>query len=87
MYVVFFKCVDQFIFLLSTTNYTSEVIILTETWLTQNNKDNAFKQGFDPKHVVRENSLSGGVSLFYKESLDVEKVDELCLCNLDIESY
>ena len=53
--------------------------------MTLNNKDNAFVQIYDSNHVVRENSLSGGVSLVYKESLDVEIVDGLCLHNLDIE--
>ena len=81
----FFKRVDQFISLLCTTSYSPDVIVLVETWLTLNNKDNASIQGYDSKHIVRENSLSGGVSIFYKESLDAKIVDELCLCNLDIE--
>ena len=67
------------------TNYTLDVIVLVETRLTLNNKDNASIQGYVLKHIVRENSLSEGVSIFYKESLDVNRVDELCLFNLKIE--
>ena len=81
----FFKRVNQFISLLCTTSCTPDVTLLVETWLNLNNKDNASIQCYDSKHILRENSLSGGVSIFYKESLDAKIVDELCQSNLEIE--
>ena len=71
--------------MLQSFNYEPNVIVLSETWLCENNKNNATIPGYSAVHVVREGS-SGGVSIFYRDCLHVEVFEDLSVCNASIEA-
>ena len=41
---------------------------------------------YETKHGARENSLSGGISILYKQKIDLEVINILCRSKLSIES-
>ena len=82
----FFKHIDDFICILNSCNYIPDVIVLTETWLTNDNKNAAIVEGYCAVHTIRENANSGGVSIFYKQVLNVEVLDKCVLSNISIET-
>ena len=81
----FYRHIDEFTSLLQTANYLPDIIILSETWLTNENKEYAILNGYQSKHVIREIGCSGGISVFYANELNIEVLNELCLCNSSIE--
>ena len=64
----FYRHIDEFISLLQTANYLPDIIILSETWLTNENKEYAILNGYQSKHVIREIGCSGGISVFMQMS-------------------
>ena len=54
-----------------------DVACFTETWLTENTKDQIVMDKYVPFHKVRRNALraSGGVSLFVNEDIPATKLD------------
>ena len=82
----FFKHIDDFICILDSCTYDPDVIVLTETWLTNENSDFAKIEGYKVIHTVRKNAHSGGVSIFYKNFLNVDKLDELTINDASIET-
>ena len=71
--------------LLSNLLKTPDIIALTETWLNQYNMDNFFIEGYNAFHIVREPNEHGGVSLFVRDGLQCEKIDEFSYRNSLIE--
>ena len=63
-----------------------DVIILTETWLSELSKPYAELEGYNSYHQVREERRSGGVSIFCRQDLNVETLDHLSVCNQTIET-
>ena len=43
-------------------------------------------EGYCAVHTIRENANSGGVSIFYKQVLNVEVLDKCVLSNISIET-
>ena len=82
----FFRHIDDFICILSSCNYDPDLIVLTETWLTDTNVDHANIEGYSVVHSIRQNANSGGVSIFYKKSLNIEKLDDFTVNNGAIET-
>ena len=58
----FHKHCDEFIGFLNCINLKFDVIILTETWLSDLNKDVANIVGYDVVHSIRTKKQCGGVS-------------------------
>ena len=69
--------VDDFLAYLKTIDYTPNIIILCETWLTDNSCNLANIDSYLATHTVRKSSRSGGVSAYYPYDLNVEVLDSL----------
>ena len=64
----------------------SAAIILTETWLNDDNKDLANIPGYIGFHTIRLNRRSGEVSVFVRDDLNAVIHKDLCLSDQTIES-
>ena len=64
-------------------NFIPEILVLTETWFTDNNIQNI--PGYNSYHTLRIGRSSGGVSIYVKDSFISSKIVELCISNLSIE--
>ena len=62
-----------------------DIIAITETWLTNFNKDLFQLEGYHAYHLVRHTNPHGGVSLFVSKSIQTEIIDSLTLVNELIE--
>ena len=62
-----------------------DIIVLSETWLTSENVDSAHIEGYSEIHTIRPTN-SGGISIFYRNHLCIEKITSMSLCNSSIES-
>lgn len=82
----FYKNADSFLAVLKGLVNAPDIIILSETWLTEVNKDCAIIDGYVAHHTVRSIGRSGGVSVFTRDTLDANYCDSLCLSNGDIET-
>jgi hypothetical protein len=82
----FNKNIDNFTAVLNSLCFVPDDIVLTETWLTNDNKIYANIDNYKSFHTIRESGRSGGVSIFYKSCIDVEFVDSLSVCNKTIET-
>ena len=71
--------------LLASMLQTPDIIALTETWLDNDNMNNFSIEGFYSYHMVRDNRMHGGVSIFIREGLNCEKVEEYSYVNSLIE--
>ena len=70
---------------ISSLNFHPSIIILTETWLNENNLSLSNIEGYTAYHVTRPRGRGGGVSVFIRCDLTARKLDEFCLCNDTIE--
>ena len=61
------------------------VMFFSETWLNDDDKDTMIFNGYHSFHVVRENRLHGGVSVFVKDNIDAELIEEFSYVNSEIE--
>ena len=71
--------------MLSNLTQGPDILALTETWLDDNNKMNLKIDGYYAYHVVREPKKHGGVSLFIREHLVTENVEQFTYLNSLIE--
>ena len=60
-----------------------QIIILTETWFSNENAWNL--EGYASYNTIRPIRRSGGVSVFVKNNLVSNKLQNLCICNENIE--
>ena len=72
--------------LMSTILQEPEIIVLTETWLTEMNKDYCNLNGYVAFHTIREIGRSGGVSIFVKNDVQCKLINEFSLSNSFMES-
>ena len=82
----FHKNSDEFSCFLSALRREPDILVLTETWLSSENMNVATIAGYEAVHRVRENARSGGVSIFYRDGMKVDKVPDLSISNQNIES-
>ena len=69
------KKFDGFLVLLGQLNFRFDIIVLTETWLTESNRDVFKLPGYNSVHVVRPGYVrGGGVSIFYNENFNCKIV-------------
>ena len=71
--------------LLSGLNHAPDILALTETWLDKDNKTNYVLEGYRSVHVVRENRMRGGVSIFISSKHDFEMIEEYCFVTENLE--
>ena len=71
--------------LLETFYSKPDIIVISETWLTDEKLRGAYIDGYEGVHSIRCGGRSGGISIFYKIGLNVSKCDLFCLNNDTIE--
>ena len=72
--------------LFGTFSNKPNAIVCTETWNSPSTYEMCKFRGYDGFHTFRENSRGGGVSVFCESGYQIQKVDELSVCNLTIET-
>jgi hypothetical protein len=77
--------IDKFIAVMESLSQQPEIIIITETWLSDD-AGPSIMEGYQAFHTVRSNGKGGGVSVFCKRDLPVDKIEYLCNCSPTIES-
>ena len=82
----FHKNCDEFIGFLKNLKFSFDIIILTETWLSDANTNLCYLDGYDVVHSVRKAKAGGGVSMFIRDSLKFNINNNLCLNNDIFES-
>ena len=71
--------------LLGSMLQSPDIIAITETWLNSENMNCYSLDGYDSYHVVREKGKHGGVSIFIKDSLNYENIEDFTFLNSLIE--
>ena len=82
----FNKNIDNLLNDLNALSRCPDAIILTETWLNDDNKELANIPGYIVFHTIRLNRCSGGVSVFVRDDLNAVIHKYLCLSDQTIES-
>jgi len=72
---------------LETLDISPDVIILSETWLKDENKHLANIEGYDASHTTRDAGIiGGGTSIFYKNKHIAKHLESLTIMNNNIET-
>ena len=79
------KNTDNIQSFLKCLNSSPDIITITETWLTDNNKFLHEFPGYHSYHLVRNIRAQGGVSVYVSDNLESEQQHDLTLINNDIE--
>ena len=76
--------IEEFESFFNTLNKKFDILIFTETWLTEDNKDYCRFEGYEQNHLIRpiDNNLDfksrgGGISIFTKRYLNCKYRDDL----------
>ena len=64
---------------------TPDILVLTETWLTPEDKNSININGYYSFNIVRENRQHRGVSIFVRQHVDCTLLDQFSFINDDIE--
>ena len=77
---------DEYNILFKSIDNPFNIMIFTETWLTENNKHLCNFEGYTPLHLLRPidrhfdlKTKGGGVSIFIKNNIDFKYREDLCL--------
>ena len=71
--------------LLETISNKPDLLVVTETWLIESDLNEVYVEGFSAFHSTRPTGRGGGVSLFYRESLECIKCDAISCVDESIE--
>ena len=82
----FYKHIDELEAFLSLLIETPHIIVISETWLKNNNCHTATITGYTPVHCNRESQNSGGISIYIKNEIDFKQLPHLTYSNQTIES-
>ena len=82
----FYKHRDQLVAMLAELKYLPDILVLTETWLTIDDKDTASLEGYEVFHTIRTNTKSGGVSIYFRADLAFELLNNFSVCHHFVES-
>ena len=82
----FNKNSTEFLAYLDSTEHIFDIIILSETWINESTLVLSNIPGYCSVHSYRSNMVSGGISIFIRESIKFETIDGLVLSNNIIES-
>ena len=77
---------DAFVAFLNTINVKPDIIVITETWMSEANSSLCSIDGYIPYHSVRGTGRGGGVSVYCVETLNSNRVDNLSIVNDTIET-
>ena len=76
--------------MISSLKFPFKTIILTETWINEQNYDLCFLKNYKAFHTYRPKdhiyTISGGVSIFCLETITAEKLDTYSVCKSHIET-
>ena len=81
----FNKNIDEFLGFLTNCEHSFDIIILTETWAKDETQSLCHISGFNSAHNFRHDKRGGGVSIFIKENLQYDVIDEMNISDVDIE--
>ena len=76
---------NEMISLLDTLTQQPDIIAISESFLDSDNIDSFHLENYQGFHSVRNTSKRGGVSIFLKQSLTVDNIEELSFINGEIE--
>ena len=83
---------DEYNILFKAIDNPFNVMVFTETWLTENNKDLCNFEGYNPLHLLRPvdaqfdlKTKGGGVSMFIKDNIEFKYRKDLSLTTPTIE--
>ena len=62
-----------------------DVIVISETWLRNSSKHLYYMDGYTAFHLVRTSKEHGGVSIYVKNEIHTDVLDQYCIVNDDIE--
>lgn len=64
-----------------------DVIALTETWLQEHTKHIYSIEGYTPFHLVRTDREHGGITVYTKNVINAEVLEQFCFINRNIEIF
>ena len=76
---------DEMIAVLEAINKQPDILVLTESFLDSNSLRTSKIDGYNDFHVVRGDTNRGGVSIYTRSHLEVDRVDEFSYVNAEIE--
>ena len=79
------KNIDHIIAFLNTLVTPPDILAVTETWLSNINKDFFQLSGYHSYHLVRNTRAQGGVSVFISDKIQSSQVKEMTMINSNIE--
>ena len=82
----FNRNIDMLLSILESMEYKPDILVLTETWLHSDNVQNVHINGYQSTHCVRSERQSGGVSIFFSNSVEAKVLDQVTVCNACIET-
>lgn len=77
---------DKLMSVLDTIANPPEIIVLTETWLTEANVACSNIEGYESYHTMRAEGRGGGVSIYFREDTSAVKIEQFCFCTITIET-
>ena len=77
------KNYDNFLIFLDRMGHDFDFIILTESWLTENNRNNYPISGYKCHTTVRTDSIGGGVAIYCKESYTCKVLISEANCSIE----
>lgn len=77
--------IDKITAFLSTLAIPPDILAITETWLTDTNKDFFDLPGYHAYHLVRNTRTQGGVTVFVSDDVESAQVKNLSFVNDNIE--
>ena len=83
----YFANQDKLTAFMNSLTVEPKVIVLSETWLTEINKDFCNLDGYSAFHTIRGGGRrSGGVSILINHAITCKKIPEFCFANNILES-
>ena len=84
--------IDEYNILFKAIDNPFNIMVFTETWLTEDNKHLCNFEGFTPLHLLRPidaqfdlKTKGGGVSIFIKHNIEFKYREDLCLTTPTVE--
>lgn len=84
--------IDEYNILFKAIDNPFNILVFTETWLTEHNKHLCTFDGYTPLHLIRPidaqfdlKTKGGGVSIFIKQDIEFKYREDLCLSTPTLE--
>ena len=76
---------DDLVSLINSVKNLRDILLLTESWVTEVTCDLLNLPGYNSFHIYRNGKKGGGVTFFTNDSLNCEQIKDLSYINKDIE--